>query len=187
VKNQRFASDSNVVWDGSQSVLIGRDDDNYLARASGMNTLWQVVDAKPYQGSRLVFAVHVNVKVPDTVMLFVDAKSDQELALRPRYETKPQTIARRAVGVGWTQLSVVTDISPESAFLYYGVSYAGAAPVWVDDVRLENGAELPITQAEYDAPTFFPVDPSSVLARPTNLSFEMTSETMGLHDCEKQI
>jgi hypothetical protein len=168
-------------------VLIGRDDDNYFARASGMNTLWQVVDATPYQGIRLVFAVSVNAKAPDTVVLFVDAKSEDEFALRSRYETKPQTIARRAVGAGWTQLSVVADIPREAAFLYCGVSYVGAAPVWVDDVRIENGAELPITQAEPDAPTFFPVDPRSVLARPTNLSFEMTNETVGMHDaCEQR-
>jgi dienelactone hydrolase len=174
---QQFVSDSDMVCNGSRSVLIGWDDDSHFQQRPGMNTLWQVVHAAAYRGTRVELSVHAKMRTPDTVMLFVDTKTTQELAQHPRgYQTRPQTIARLPVGTNWIRLSVVADVSQEAAFLYYGVSYVGGGPVWLDDVRLARAAELPTTQREYDAPTFFPFAATAALASPTNLDFELVRE-----------
>jgi len=174
-----IASDSSTVWNGSRSVVIAKNDSDGRApeRRGGVDTLWQVVAAAAYRGKRIQVLVHVNTRAG--VQLFLDTATQRQVAERHAFQTAPVARKRFAGSdAGWAELWVVGDVPPTADFVYYGVSYMGAGPLWVDDVRvIPIGGELPPTVAgPDDAPVFFPDDPRPALPTPTNLDFEVASD-----------
>jgi len=167
-----ISSDANTIWNGSRSVIMSNIDGDAAPR---MKTLWQAVSAASVRGKRVELAGHFRTATVGEVVLFIDANTEQQ-RLRVAFETKPQSLELfPLVDSGWKTLSVVAEIAPDVDRLYYGVSYRGSAPLWVDDFRFDL-TESPATPPNINAVTFFPVNTASVLPVASNLDFERTSE-----------
>ena len=181
--HDEFLSDSTTVWRGSRSVVIGKEtgNDGVATVNLRVNALWQGVDAVPFRGSRI--EVSARVKTSDVVALVLTTATELDLLPGNRQiRSLPAAHALLLPGsaTDWTTLSVIGDIPADTDVLYYVVSNDGGTRLWVDDVRVtEVGPEVPITEGVHNvgAITFVAVNPSSILAVPSNLDFESTNRS----------
>ncbi len=169
-----FRSDSDMVWNGSRSVLIGRHEGATLPDLR-VNALTQGVDATPYRDLRIQLSVHV--KTSGLVFVFLHTTTVRELAQESSYSRIAPSTNRyfQLASAEWIELSIIADIPGDADVMSYGVAHNGGASLWVDDVRLtEAGPDSTITpRPRQDAPGFLPMDSRSILPAPANLSFEM--------------
>jgi hypothetical protein len=181
--DHEIASDSSDVWNGTRSVMIGSGGSQDPARHVGLDTLWQVVDATPYRGMRVEFAVHVKTNAPGTVSVFLDAWTPEDPPAGA--QTRPVALASFPLPQTWARLSVVADIPVNAERIYYGVSYLDTAALWVDDAGLgPAGAGRAVTGTQANTPAFFTINVRSVLPAPENLSFELTTDAPIDEACE---
>ncbi len=171
-------SDSTDVWSGSHSVLI-QERSTVAASAWKVNALWQAVDGTPYRGSRLQFSVRV--KGRGGVFVFLQAATERELLLANNQLRLASSSNKYFASIGdnaWIKLDIVSEIRAEADIVYFGIAHNGSVSLWVDDVRVtEVGPNSPITSTpSNNAPLSLEVNPSTVLAEPTNLDFELISD-----------
>jgi hypothetical protein len=169
-----IASDSTVVWNGSHSVVVvtdGHGAGDHPNGATGYDTLWQIVDATPYRGKRLMFSAHVRTREPVVVWLWAVAGPGRPATLlgAPGEDV-------RGSGAGWTEAAAVRVIRDDADLLYYGVTSRGALPLWLDDARIgEVGPETPLSPTEQTGGGLVPLAVGPVLPAPANLDFELQS------------
>lgn len=176
--DHEVVSDSNDAWNGSRSALI-REISPVADSAWKVNALWQAVDGVPYRNSRVQFTVHV--KGRGGVFLFLQGATERELLLannQLRIASSSNRYFASIADAGWMQLAIVSEIQEDTDVVYFGIAQNGSALLRLDDVRVADvGANSAVTStASNNAPLSLQVNPSSVLAKPTNLDFEMTSE-----------
>jgi hypothetical protein len=170
-----IGSDSRVVWNGSHSAVIV--DEKHIAgdregqTRRGIDRLWQVIDATPYRGKWLEVSVHVKTTDHDGGAFLQSAKAADADPARMIVGT-PRIRPFQGSDTSWTETPISGYIPRDADFVYYGVFFYGAPPLWVDDIRVRQvgpqpGTEVPV--APYSAWT----DPSPVLPGPTNLDFEL--------------
>lgn len=177
-----FLSDSDVSWSGTRSVVVSNEGNSQFHGQSNLrvNTLWQNIDAAPYQGSRIRIAAHV--RTTGGAVLLVGSASPQDFVVGNEQGGNlpgSHSFLLPQSGRGWTKLAVVADVPLDATLLYYGVSNNGATRLWLDDVSVvQVGPETPVTQspALVGAFTIIPTN-NAFLAAPTNLNFELTSES----------
>jgi hypothetical protein len=76
-------------------------------------------------------------------------------------------------GTDWMAVTVVGSVARDADFLYYGVTYDGGTPLWMDDVRIAQVDDAVAVSEPTPGPLFLPLDPSSALPAPTNLDFDL--------------
>ena len=163
------ASDSGVVWSGSQSVAL-------RTSASGQNSavVWQAVDATPYRGSRVEVSAHLR-KTFHAGRLFIGTHD----AATPFRASGNDAWLDEQPPATWTSVTVALDVPPWAVVLYYGAGIHNGGSLWLDDVRVERTP--PSTQAPAAAVqprgvlSFFLAGVPEFLAAPSNLDFEVTT------------
>jgi hypothetical protein len=172
-----IGSDSRVVWNGSHSAVVVDDEhvagDREGRTRRGIDRLWQVVDATPYRGKWLEVSVHVKTGDHDGGVFLQSAKATDADPPRTVVGT-PRIRPFRGSDTSWTETPVSGYIPPDADFVYYGVFYYGAPPLWVDDVRVRQVGPQPDTELPA-TPYSAWKDPGPVLPAPTNLDFEFQS------------
>jgi hypothetical protein len=177
-----YASDSSVVWNGSRSVWIGKQND---AAADGgyfsADILWQGVDATAFRGRRIEVSAQVRGKGYFQFFVRTAAATDTGIVLHDnQLPTVPTT--NRYVNLfpprgEWERLSIVADVPVEADVVYYGFALMGGRAIWLDDVRIESvDPQTPLTAEQSIGGRFIlPVNARAALAAPANFDFEVTT------------
>lgn len=176
-----LASDSRVVWHGSESAsLTSRA---YEPGQEPRAALLQIVDAAAFQGQRMQFSAHIRTarSAPEyRASLWVRAENDEGLVVAF------QNMEKRMIkgDTEWSPYSLVLDIPSNATVLLYGAFVIGAGTLWIDDAAIGSvDRGTPLTDLPYQVSNGIvnlALDPSRILSRPENLDFEDTELTSDL-------
>jgi len=176
-----LASDSRVVWHGSESAsLTSRA---YEPGQEPRASLLQIVDAAAFQGERIRFSAHIRTErsAPEyRASLWIRAENDEGLVVAF------QNMDKRLIkgDTEWSPYSLVVDIPSNATVLLYGAFVIGAGTLWIDDAAIASVDRVtPLTDLPYQVSNGIvnlPLDPSRILSHPENLDFEDTEPTSDL-------
>jgi hypothetical protein len=166
----RLESDFEMVWDGTASASIRFSGAPDGRRFGGIG---QVVDAEKFLDQRVRFSGHLKTDnrdrdTPVTAALWI--RADDESGAVVAFQNTGEFFApSNAI---WSEATIVIDIPPTAATLWYGSWITGDGLVWVDGLNLEMvDISYPLTALPSDRYGSNQV-PENVLDSPSNLSFE---------------
>lgn len=99
----------------------------------GFGTIMQAFDADPYQGERIQLTAWVKSQDVDSwAGLWMRVDEGQRSVSFDNMSSRPITGSQ-----GWTQHSIVLDVTPEADTIALGALIHGPGELWVDDFTLE--------------------------------------------------
>ena len=117
-------------YSGRRAVLV----DGRNARAEGLGTLLQWVDATPYRGKRVRFsaALRSEVSGPDNKgRLWFRVDDDNSILAQPPI-----------VDEEWRRYEVVADVASDAGSVKFGAFLQGSGKLWFDDASVEILGDL---------------------------------------------
>jgi hypothetical protein len=170
-----LASDSSVVWRGSESAALTSR--TYEPGQEPRAALVQIVDAAVFRGQRIQFSAHLRTvrSAPEyRASLWIRAENNEGLVVAF------QNMNKRLVkgDTDWSPYSLVLDIPDNATVVLYGAFAIGAGTLWVDDATISPvDRSTPLTDVPFEDSRGIlnlALDPSRILSHPANLDFEDT-------------
>lgn len=165
-----LASDSSVVWSGSQSAAL-----RTAASERNAAVAWQAIDATPYIGSRIKMSAYI-LKTQHAARIFIGAHDAES----PFLASGRTVWVDDQLSLVWTSVTAEFDVEPWAVVLYYGAGVHNGGSLWLDDIRIERIEKPPPSTpppalARPEGVLSFLLNPRASLTEPSNLDFEVTT------------